>query len=89
MIELEIDDYLNAEETLLAYKYGIDMQYMVEHIGGSLHGDTSESVIKTNEHEGQMSLEEFEAAFQDYQEEGNQQLKPSFTEHTLKAINIK
>ena len=40
VIELEFDDYLNAEETLEAYKCGIDMQYMVEHLGGSLIEDT-------------------------------------------------
>jgi hypothetical protein len=44
VIELEIDDYINAEETLLAYSYGIDMQFMVEHLGGSFH----ESFRKTN-----------------------------------------
>jgi hypothetical protein len=74
VIELEIDDYLNAEETLLAYKYGIDMRYMVEHLGGSLQGITSESVLKTNDDSVQMSLEEFEAAFKDFREEGNQQM---------------
>jgi hypothetical protein len=49
VIELEIDDYINAEETLLAYSYGIDMQYMVEHLGGSPRGGGSfREVRKTN-----------------------------------------
>ena len=49
VIELEIDDYINAEETLLAYSYGIDMQYMVEHLGGSPRaGGSFREVRRTN-----------------------------------------
>ncbi len=74
VIELEIDDYINAEETLLAYSYGIDMQYMVEHLGGSPRGGGSfREVRKTNQDDEQISFEEFEAAFQDYQDEANLQ----------------
>ena len=66
------------------------MQYMVEHLGGSFGGGGSfrQSVLKIDEDDGQMSIEEFEAAFQDYQDDANQ-LKPSMSENTLKAINMK
>lgn len=41
-IELDLDDYQEPEEALAAYADGIDMRYLVNKIGGSLHTEVEE-----------------------------------------------
>ena len=47
-IMLEDEDYLNPYETIQMYKMGIDIQFMVEHCGGS---------IKSSEKDGDSDVE--------------------------------
>lgn len=39
-IMLEDEDYLNPYETIQMYKMGIDIQFMVEHCGGTMITET-------------------------------------------------
>ena len=41
-IDLDIDDYLNPKETIDRYMMGIDMQFMVERVGGSEYESNAE-----------------------------------------------
>lgn len=43
-VMLEIEDYMNPYETIQMYKMGIDIQFMVEHCGGSIVSSESDDV---------------------------------------------
>lgn len=36
-IDLDIDDYLHPDETIDRYMMGVDMQFMVERVGGTVY----------------------------------------------------
>jgi hypothetical protein len=57
-IDLDIDDYLHPRETIDRHMMGIDMQFMVEHVGGPRSFcDTTESAVHYKEIEVQSSDE--------------------------------
>ena len=56
-IVLDIDDYLNPKETIDRYMMGVDMQFMVERVGGTVFKSdcTTESEINYHENEASKS----------------------------------
>lgn len=48
LIDLDIDDYLNPQQTLDRYMRGIDMQFMVARVGGTEYfSDNSSEILYT------------------------------------------
>ena len=47
IIDLDIDDYLNPQLTIEAYQKGIDMAFMVRHLGGSYMVTESDDAHET------------------------------------------